>query len=154
MATTLYASTPPDTDADTLQRQVDEDICRVARQRWKQAVEEDARLDELMLEDLRFENGEQWEERTRVQRERDRRPALTVNRLLPVIRQVTNDEPDDKQRAEHHHVLKLADVKCESRRNKEKIPEQGAKRGQKESRPSTQPRSGEHNGEQIKQRDR
>ena len=73
VATTLYASTPPDTDADTLQRQVDEDICRVARQRWKQAVEEDARLDELMLEDLRFENGEQWEERTRVQRERDRR---------------------------------------------------------------------------------
>lgn len=41
--------------------------------------------------DLQFLAGDQWPEQVRIERERDKRPMLTINRLPQFIRQVTND---------------------------------------------------------------
>lgn len=41
--------------------------------------------------DLQFLAGDQWPEQVRVERERDKRPMLTINRLPQFVRQVTND---------------------------------------------------------------
>ena len=41
--------------------------------------------------DLQFLAGDQWPEQVRIERERDKRPMLTINRLPQFVRQVTND---------------------------------------------------------------
>lgn len=41
--------------------------------------------------DLQFLAGDQWPEQVRIDRERDKRPMLTINRLPQFVRQVTND---------------------------------------------------------------
>lgn len=56
-------------------------MLREARERFDRAhdAESNMRLD--MIDDLRFKNGDQWDESTRAQREAEDRPCLTVNRL-------------------------------------------------------------------------
>lgn len=41
--------------------------------------------------DLQFLAGDQWPEQVRIDRERDKRPMLTINKLPQFVRQVTND---------------------------------------------------------------
>jgi hypothetical protein len=41
--------------------------------------------------DLQFLAGDQWPEQVRIERERDKRPMITINRLPQFVRQVTND---------------------------------------------------------------
>ncbi len=41
--------------------------------------------------DLQFLAGDQWPEQVRIERERDKRPMLTINKLPQFVRQVTND---------------------------------------------------------------
>ncbi|MGQ0557982.1 MAG: portal protein [Sphingosinicella sp.] len=53
--------------------------------------------------DLKFARlGEQWDEATRAQRERDRRPILTFNKLPAFIRQVVNDARQNKPQIKVH----------------------------------------------------
>jgi hypothetical protein len=49
------------------------------------------------LDDIKFARlGEQWDQRIKNQRERDGRPALTVNKMPAYIRQVVNDARQNK----------------------------------------------------------
>ena len=52
-------------------------MLREARERFDRAhdAESNMRLD--MIDDLRFKNGDQWDESTRAQREAEDRPCLT-----------------------------------------------------------------------------
>ncbi len=66
---------------------------------------------------------------------------------------MSDNDGDDKVRAEHHEVLELADVKREAWRNEQKIPEQRAEGSENERRPAAQSHSGEYDCEQVEERD-
>jgi hypothetical protein len=74
----------------------DEDILAEAKERFRLAeeAERDIRLE--ALDDIRFSLGEQWEPQIKQQRELDRRPCLTINRLPQAIHQITNDQRQNR----------------------------------------------------------
>lgn len=61
------------------------------RERFKVAAEywDDDR--KAALDDIKFRKGEQWPEDVLSQRERDKRPCLTVDKLNQYVRQIVND---------------------------------------------------------------
>jgi hypothetical protein len=59
---------------------------------------------------------------------------------------------DDEEHAEHDPVFGLVDVKCELRRDEEKVPAQGAERGHEHDRSTTETQRRQHDGEQEHQR--
>lgn len=70
----------------------DDEILRLARADFQRC--EDAEKDNRTTarEDIEFARlSKQWPEAVRVQREREGRPCLTINKLAPVVRQVVND---------------------------------------------------------------
>lgn len=68
----------------------DADLLATARERFRLSAEAEADLRKLQLEDKKFASGEQWPEKIKAQREEDGRPCLTIDRLSPQIKQVTN----------------------------------------------------------------
>ncbi len=63
------------------------------------------------LEDIKFSRlGEQWPAEILKQRERDKRPALTINKMPAFIRQVANDARQNKPSIKVHPVDSGADV--------------------------------------------
>lgn len=63
------------------------------------------------LEDIRFARlGEQWPEAVRLDRQREGRPCLTINRLPSFIRQVVNDSRMNKPQIKVKAVDSTADV--------------------------------------------
>jgi hypothetical protein len=63
------------------------------------------------LEDVRFAlEGKQWDDKIAKQREADRRPMLTINKLPAHIRQVVNDARQNKPSIKVHPVDDKADV--------------------------------------------
>ncbi|MGH8716881.1 MAG: portal protein, partial [Burkholderiales bacterium] len=73
-----------------------------------QEAEEDNR--QAALADLKFARlGEQWPEQIKNQREMERRPCLTINRLPAFIRQVVNDARQNKQQMTVHPADSMAD---------------------------------------------
>lgn len=67
------------------------DLLMEARDRYRDAINADRINREAAQDDLRFLAGEQWDPRIEMERIRDGRPVLTVNRLPQFINQVTND---------------------------------------------------------------
>jgi len=65
---------------------------RLAMDRFKLAAEAEQKTRTEALDDLRFRAGEQWPDDITTQRGLDGRPCLTINRLPPIIRQVTNEQ--------------------------------------------------------------
>jgi hypothetical protein len=74
----------------------EEDILRVARERFKLAEEAEAKIREVALEDLEFRSGKQWPEDVRQERTLDGRPTLVINRIPQFIRQITNDQRQNR----------------------------------------------------------
>lgn len=69
----------------------DEDLMREARERWQIAYDAEADNRAQAEEDLRFAALEQWDEQARQARVRSGRPALVMDRLGQIVRQVTGD---------------------------------------------------------------
>lgn len=67
-----------------------EEILKEARARFKLAVEAEQDNRDLALDDLKFLNGEQWDEAAL--KFRKGRPCLTINRLPQYVRQVVNEQ--------------------------------------------------------------
>jgi len=66
----------------------------------------------VALEDIKFSRmGEQWPEEIVTQRNKTRRPCLTINKLPAFIRQVVNDSRQNKPSIKVHPVDSGADVK-------------------------------------------
>lgn len=76
-------------DTDTLSDT--EQIVKDARDRLQQSWDHDQENREEAAIDLAFLAGDQWPEAVRRDREAQRRPMLTINRLPQFLRQVTND---------------------------------------------------------------
>lgn len=73
-----------------------ENLIETAKKRFQLAVDAESEIRTAALEDLRFSIGEQWPENIKADRETQRRPTLTINRLPQFIRQVTNDQRQNR----------------------------------------------------------
>ncbi len=72
----------------------DDDILKEARKRFNSAVEFESENRTVMLEDARFEAGDQWPNKIKQYRERDPygpRPCLVLNRVSKHKRNIVND---------------------------------------------------------------
>lgn len=74
----------------------DEALCKVLRARFQQAESHESRTRDDELEDLKFSAGEQWDPDLEAQRAADNRPCLTINQMPQFIRQVTNEERQNR----------------------------------------------------------
>jgi hypothetical protein len=77
----------------------DEEILRVARDRFKICQEAYVDIHKEGRIDDNFSVGDQWPEDVRMQRESEGRPCLTVNRVSQAIRQVANDQKQNNPTA-------------------------------------------------------
>ncbi len=74
----------------------DTEFLNVARARWTMASDEEAENRKKALDDLKFRAGEQWEVNIKSDRDLDKRPCLTINQLPQFIRQVTNEQRQNR----------------------------------------------------------
>jgi hypothetical protein len=74
----------------------DEDILKIARDRFQLASDAETEIRKLALEDHEFSAGKQWPDDVIRAREMDRRPCLTINRIPQFIRQITNDQRQNR----------------------------------------------------------
>lgn len=88
----------------------DEAILEVARRRFDLAVEAERDLRDAALEDLKFGAGEQWHETEKKARLADDRPCLTINRIPQYVRQITNDQRQNRPSVKVSPVDDKADI--------------------------------------------
>ena len=75
----------------------DDDLLTEGREMFELAEEAAAENHKVGLEDIRFARlGEQWDAAELTKRAQKSRPALTINKLQPIIRQVVNDGRQNK----------------------------------------------------------
>jgi hypothetical protein len=74
----------------------DEELLRVARERFLIAEDAEADIRIESLDDMKFSAGDQWHHNVKHSRLQDNRPCLTINRLPQSIRQVTNDQKQNR----------------------------------------------------------
>lgn len=65
-----------------------EDIPAKARKYLRQAIDAERFNRECALEDLKFENGDQWVDAVKREREEDGRPCLVINKTAGVVKQI------------------------------------------------------------------
>ena len=88
-----------------------EDKLADIREAFKLCEEAEAENRHQAMDDLEFGRmGKQWPEEVKKQRERDRRPCLTINRMPTFIRQIVNDARMNKPAIKCHPVDSNADV--------------------------------------------
>jgi len=74
----------------------DEEILETALARFALAEEAESDMRKAAQEDLEFLSGKQWPLEIQQERDIDRRPCLTVNRLPQQVQQVTNDQRQNR----------------------------------------------------------
>jgi len=88
----------------------DEQLLSDAKDAFALCEEAEAENRAEALDDLRFAKlGEQWPEHVRLQRIKDGRPCLTINRQPAFIRQVVNEARQNRPSIKVHPVDSLAD---------------------------------------------
>ena len=88
----------------------DDELLVEAKKRFKISEEEARENRRLFIEDLKFYSGEQWPDRVRRDREIQDRPVLTINRIPQFVRQVTNDQRQNRPDIKIRPVDSKADV--------------------------------------------
>lgn len=88
----------------------DESIIETAKKRFAMAVAADADVRKLAREDWKFRAGDQWPDEIKREREQEGRPVLVINRILPSIRQVTNDQRQNRPSIKVHPVDDHGDI--------------------------------------------
>lgn len=83
---------------------------RVARERFKLAEEAESEIRQVALADLEFRAGEQWPEDMKNNRKLENRPCLTINRMPQFVRQITNDQRQNRSSIKVSPVDDQADV--------------------------------------------
>lgn len=87
-----------------------DDLMELARKQFQRAEDEHRENRERFIEDVEFARaGNQWPSELAAQREREGRPALTINRMPSFIRQVVNDARQNKPAIKAHPVDDKAD---------------------------------------------
>lgn len=86
-------------------------ILETAKKRFQLAVEAELEIRPEALDDLKFSSGDQWPDKIKKDREVDRRPCLTINRLPQSIHQLTNDQRQNRPSIKVSGVDDKADPK-------------------------------------------
>lgn len=88
----------------------EEDILRVARERFElcKDAENDFRIS--ALDDLKFRAGQQWPEEILNDRKAQRKPCLTINRIPTFLKQITNDQRQNRPSIKIHPIDDKADI--------------------------------------------
>lgn len=103
--------TPDQERTDLAQQSRDtEALLRVARARFRQAEESEAAWRDHAREDYAYLAGDQWPEAVEAQRTADGRPCLTINQLPQFVRQVVNEERQNRPSITVQPVDEQADV--------------------------------------------
>jgi len=97
-------------DNEAQEAKSDDAILAEALARFKLAEEAETEIRRLALEDLQFRAGNQWPEEVRAERDRDRRPCLTINRIPQFIQQITNDQRQNRPSIKVHPIDDQADI--------------------------------------------
>ncbi|MGE0525886.1 MAG: portal protein, partial [Bdellovibrionales bacterium] len=87
-----------------------EDLIATAKKRFALAEEFESEIRALALEDWKFRAGDQWPSEIKKERDADNRPTLVINRVLPAIRQVTNDQRQNRPSLKTYPVDDKADI--------------------------------------------
>ena len=95
-------------DAET--KASEDKILKLARKRFDLAVEASNNIHKAALEDIQFSAGEQWPDNVKRERDQDFRPCLTINRIPQFIRQITNDQKQNRPSIKVSPVDNKADV--------------------------------------------
>lgn len=88
----------------------DENLVSLAKKRFSHAQEAESEIRKLALEDVKFTAGDQWEDKMLSLRKADDRPCLTINRVPQQLRQVTNDQRQNRPAIKVSPVDSGADV--------------------------------------------
>lgn len=86
----------PNSDEQAQASESDEKILEIARKRFDLAAEAESESRKEQLEDLQFRAGKQWPDDIKNQRQFDRRPCLTINKLPQFVNQITNDQRQNR----------------------------------------------------------
>jgi len=81
----------------------------IARTRLKLAEEAEGTIRNFAVEDLKFSNGDQWPDEIQNQRSQDHRPVLVINKLGQMVKQVTNDQRQNRPAMKVSPVDSVAD---------------------------------------------
>ena len=95
------ADTPSEADAE---------ILKDARDFLQARIDAESDMRTEALDDLRFLVGEQWPEDVAAARRADNRPCITINKLPAALRQITNDQRQNRSSIKVHPVDSGADV--------------------------------------------
>ncbi len=99
---------PSDKQQDDLKLQA---FLKEAKDRFKLATEAENEQRYEALEDLRFRVGDQWPFEVKSRRDQDGRPCLTINRIPQFLRQITNEQRQNRPAIQINPIGDGADVK-------------------------------------------
>lgn len=88
----------------------DDEILLLAKKRFHLAVEAESASRREEIDDKRFMVGEQWPIDIKTTRLADERPCLTINRIPQFVRQITNDQRQNRPSIKINPVDEGADV--------------------------------------------
>lgn len=94
----------------TLTQEQQDEIVAEAKKYLELSIRADGDNREQALTDLRYLAGDQWDDKDKRQRQLDRRPCLTVNKLPTFLHQVTNDQRQNVPSIKVSPVDSFADV--------------------------------------------
>lgn len=86
------------------------DILETAKKRFALSQEAEKTVRDEALDDMKFLAGDQWPQDVKIERQRDGRPMLVINRLPQHIKQVTNDQRQNRPTTTVHPVDDNADI--------------------------------------------
>lgn len=90
-------------------KKTESDILDTAKKRFKLAEDAEYDMRLLALDDQQFRIGNHWSELDKKQRAQDGRPCLTVNKIPQFVRQVTNDQRQNRPAIQVAAVDEVAD---------------------------------------------
>jgi hypothetical protein len=96
--------------AETPDKSNDEAILELARERFDLCVDAELEIRQAALDDKKFASGDQWPADIAQMRKLESRPCLTINRLPQTIRQITNDQKQNRPAIKVSPVDDNADV--------------------------------------------
>lgn len=97
-------------DPEEVEKERVKGFLTLAMKRWRLCAEAESENRKDALDDLKFLTGEQWTPDIKNQRELDGRPCLTMNRLPQFVRQVTNEQRQQRPSVQVNPVGDGADT--------------------------------------------
>ena len=87
-----------------------DEILKRAKKRFEMCADAEAEARKIALDDLEFLSGEQWPQDVKNQRILESRPCLVINRMPQFVRQVVNDQKQNRPTINIHPVDDKADI--------------------------------------------